>query len=125
MSGKVQIWNRRAEDLWGVRQDEAVDEHFLSLDMGLPTERVAPALRAVLSRSSERERLDLEAVNRRGRAIVCSTTVLPLTSASADADGRLRGAIVLMEDIPAGDGDASSDGAGTDGKAVAADEAGE
>src|SRR5919107_1772661 len=50
MGGRVQVWNRRAEDLWGVRPDEAVDQHLLSLHMGLPTERVAPALRAVLSR---------------------------------------------------------------------------
>src|SRR5207248_9927728 len=74
-SQRVQAWNRRAEDLWGVRPDEAVTQHFLSLDMGLPTERLATALRAVLSGASPREQLDLEAVNRRGRAIVCATSV--------------------------------------------------
>ena len=52
---RVQVWNRRAEDLWGVRPDEAVDNHFLGLDIGLPAERLAPALRAVLSGASERE----------------------------------------------------------------------
>ena len=45
---RVQVWNRRAEDLWGLRADEAVDNHFLSLDIGLPSEQLAPALRAVL-----------------------------------------------------------------------------
>ena len=25
----VQVWNRHAEDLWGLRSDEAVDNHFL------------------------------------------------------------------------------------------------
>jgi two-component system CheB/CheR fusion protein len=104
---RVQVWNRRAEDLWGLRADEAVDNHFLSLDIGLPSEQLAAALRAVLSGSSERESRELDAVNRRGRPIVCSATVLPLVSPSADGDPR--GAIVMMEDRPR-DGD---DGAGT------------
>ena len=68
---RVQVWNRRAEDLWGLRADEAVDNHFLSLDIGLPSEQLAPALRAVLGGTSERESRDLEAVNRRGRTIIC------------------------------------------------------
>ena len=56
---RVQVWNRRAEDLWGLRSDEAVDNHFLSLDIGLPSEQLAPALRAVLSGGSERETREL------------------------------------------------------------------
>jgi two-component system CheB/CheR fusion protein len=101
---RVQVWNARAEDLWGLRADEALDAHFLSLDIGLPSEQLAPALRAVLSGASERERAELEAVNRRGRAIVCFATVLPLVDGSA-RDGRVvRGAIVMMEDRPSTDG---------------------
>ena len=105
---RVQVWNHRAEDLWGLRFDEAVDNHFLSLDIGLPSEQLAPALRAVLSGGSERETRELEAVNRRGRAIVCAATVLPLLS-PVPGDGRSpRGAIVMMEDRPRdGDGPAS------------------
>jgi two-component system CheB/CheR fusion protein len=97
---RVQVWNRRAEDLWGMRADEALDNHFLSLDIGLPSERLAPALRAVLSGGSEREIAELEAVNRRGRPIVCAATVLPLVNA-VSGDGKVvRGAIVMMEDRP-------------------------
>jgi two-component system, chemotaxis family, CheB/CheR fusion protein len=96
---RVQVWNHRAEDLWGLRQDEALDHHLLSLDIGLPAERLAAPLRAVLGGASAREQAVLDAVNRRGRAIVCSTTILPLVSSS---DGQaVRGAIVLMEDQPA------------------------
>jgi two-component system CheB/CheR fusion protein len=95
----VQVWNRRAEDLWGVRRDEAVERHLLSLELGLPTERVAPALRAVLSGVSERERIALEAVDRHGRSISCVTTVLPLPVRHEERDGggRTTGAILLME----------------------------
>jgi two-component system CheB/CheR fusion protein len=96
---RVRVWNRCAADQWGVRPDEAADQHFLSLDLGLPTEKLAPALRAVLGGSSERERLELDAVNRRGRAVVCATSVMPLLAAGHN--GReVRGAIILMQDAP-------------------------
>ena len=101
---RVQVWNHRAEDLWGMRFDEAVDNHFLSLDIGLPSEQLAPALRAVLSGSSERETRELNAVNRRGRTIVCAATVLPLLSPVPGDGHSPRGAIVMMEDRPR-DGD--------------------
>lgn len=97
---RVQIWNRGAENLWGLRADEAVDHHFLSLDIGLPAEQLAPALRAVLSGNSERETRELEAINRRGRSIVCETIVLPLVSPGSGDGGGPRGAIVMMEDRP-------------------------
>ena len=109
---RVQIWNRRAEDLWGLRSDEAIDNHFLSLDIGLPSEQLASALRAVLSGGSERETREVEAVNRRGRAIICAATVMPLMSPSLNDGAQIRGAIVMMEDHPPdGDGVAPAESA--------------
>jgi two-component system, chemotaxis family, CheB/CheR fusion protein len=102
---RVQIWNRRAEDLWGLRGDEAVDHHFLSLDIGLPSEQLAGPLRAVLAGTKERDQQQLEAVNRRGRTIVCTATILPLRSAVSGDGDRVHGAIVLMEHRPSTDGD--------------------
>src|SRR4051812_3964217 len=95
---RVQIWNDRAEDLWGLRQDEAVEHHLLSLDIGLPTEQLASPLRSVLGGGSAREETVLEAVNRRGRAIECRTTIMPLLSPGAGDGPQIRGAILLMED---------------------------
>jgi len=92
----VQIWNQHAEDLWGMRAAEAIEQHLLSLDIGLPVAQLAAPLRAVLTGSSTRRRLELEAVNRRGRQIICSITILPL--ASGGTDGAVGGAMVLMED---------------------------
>jgi two-component system CheB/CheR fusion protein len=104
---RVQVWNNRAEDLWGLRRDEALDHHFLSLDIGLPSEELAGALRAVLSGQSAREARELEAVNRRGRAIVCEATVLPLLGPASGDGAPVRGAIVMMEDRPASEGNGS------------------
>jgi two-component system, chemotaxis family, CheB/CheR fusion protein len=95
---RVQIWNQWAEELWGMRQDEAVDHHFLTLDSGLPTEKLVPALRRALSDGGERVRVELDAVNRRGRAITCIATVMPLRP-SGGPDGGAHGAIVLMQDV--------------------------
>ncbi len=95
---RVQVWNHHAEDLWGLRGDEAVNHHFLSLDIGLPSEQLAAPLRAVLAGGEERESRVLEAVNRRGRPIVVSATVLPLLSPSSNDGNRIQGVIVLMED---------------------------
>jgi two-component system, chemotaxis family, CheB/CheR fusion protein len=98
---RVQVWNHGAEDLWGLRPDEAVDHHFLSLDIGLPSEQLAAPLRAVLAGTQERDGRVLEAVNRRGRAIVISATVLPLLNSNGTDGDRVQGAIVLMEGQPA------------------------
>jgi two-component system CheB/CheR fusion protein len=108
---RVLVWNHRAEDLWGLRQDEAIDRHLLSLDIGLPTEQLAAPLRSVLGGASPREEAVLQAVNRRGRTVGCATTVLPLQAPGA-GDDKIRGAIILMRDgVPQGD----VDGAGPDG----------
>jgi two-component system CheB/CheR fusion protein len=93
---RVQVWNHHAEDLWGMRSDEAVDQHFLSLDIGLPSERLAPDLRAVLGGEERREQR-VHAVNRRGRPVLCAVTVLPLVPSGRDGAGAVRGAVVLME----------------------------
>jgi two-component system CheB/CheR fusion protein len=101
-----------------VRQDEAIEHHLLSLDFGLPTERLVAPLRAVMTGSSAGERVTVEAVNRRGRAIECVATIRPLRS-SRGGDGSAFGAIVLMEDTLAGDGDGLVDVSAADDVAAA------
>lgn len=93
---KVQAWNRRAEEIWGLRRDEVIGQHLLSLDFGLPLERVAPAVRSVLSGDRvdvDNGPLELDAINRRGRPIRVRISCGPLTS----ADGPI-GVILAMDD---------------------------
>lgn len=94
---RVQIWNGKARELWGVSADEAEDEHLLSLDIGLPVEKIRQEIRAVLSGRSPREEVVLDSTNRRGKAFQCRVTVLPLGGGSRD--GNVTGAIMMMEDV--------------------------
>jgi two-component system CheB/CheR fusion protein len=88
----VQVWNRQAEDLWGLREDETVGRHFLNLDSGLPADTIKPLLRKVIG-GSPRGHVEFDAVNRRGRSVHLKVTVTPLLSSDDDASG----ALMLME----------------------------
>ena len=93
---RVRIWNGRSEDLWGLRSAEVLGEPFLTLDIGLPVERLAAAIRECIAGSDSYEGVSLESVNRRGRHIRCRV----LCSALLGAGRARQGAILLMEEIP-------------------------
>jgi two-component system CheB/CheR fusion protein len=65
----VRVWSRQAEELWGLRQDEAVGEHFLNLDIGLPTDLLRSLIRRTLGGEEGSAETTVTAVNRRGRSI--------------------------------------------------------
>ena len=90
---RVRVWNRHAEDLWGVRADEAVDQHVLGLDIGLPLDELRQPVRDVLTGAREGDTLTLTATDRRGRSIRCRVTLRPLGRPDTDR----RGAVLLME----------------------------
>ena len=91
--GVVQVWNERSEDLWGLRGDEAVGQHALSLDIGLPMERLAAPLRGALAGDDGRAELELDATNRRGRPLRCRVVTMGLPPRHA------RGAVLLVEEL--------------------------
>jgi two-component system CheB/CheR fusion protein len=93
---RVEVWNEKAFDLWGVRDDEVRGMHFMMLDIGLPVQALAKAIRACLSGESESETLTLDAINRRGKPITCDVTCTPMRRANGD---KVRGVIVLMEEV--------------------------
>jgi two-component system CheB/CheR fusion protein len=99
--GQVDIWNAWSEELWGLRPEEVAGRPFVSLDFGLPVERIAePLRRAVADEEGAEANTVVEAVDRRGRAFTCVVRTLPLRTAGHG----LRGAIILMaEQQGAGD----------------------
>jgi two-component system CheB/CheR fusion protein len=90
----IHIWNHRAEDLWGLRTEEVEGRALLNLDIGLPVARLKPLILACLEGRSDYQEVVLDAVNRRGKAIRCRVTCVPLT----DSNQGGRGAILLMEE---------------------------
>jgi two-component system CheB/CheR fusion protein len=91
--GRVRLWNARSEDLWGLREDEVVEQHLLGLDIGLPVERLKGPLHAALGGEDGVE-VELDALNRRGRPMPVRVTVRPLRGAADEVDG----AILLVEE---------------------------
>jgi two-component system CheB/CheR fusion protein len=85
----VQVWNRQAEDLWGLREDETVGQYFLNLDSGLPTERLKPLVREVIFDGGTGNEILMQAVNRRGRTIGLRVAVTPLLSGADEPSGAL------------------------------------
>ena len=90
---RVLIWNRQADELWGLRPEEAEGQPLLSLDIGLPVDKIP--LAALLAGRVDHEELDFEAMNRRGRSIKCHATC----TAFASAEDGSRGAVLLIEEI--------------------------
>ena len=91
------IWNRRAEDLWGLRSDEVRGQPFLNLDIGLPVQPLRGPIRACLAGEMDHQEVTLDATSRRGKSIQCSVTCTPLAS----PDGERQGVILLIEEVAA------------------------
>jgi len=91
---EVTIWNRRAADLWGLREEEACGQSMMNLDIGLPVSQLRSPIRAILKGESDCQRAVLDATNRRGRKIQCAVTATPLV----DAKKKISGVILLMEE---------------------------
>ncbi|MFI6872332.1 CheR family methyltransferase [Streptomyces sp. NPDC050400] len=90
-SFKVKSWNRGATDLWGLRQDEVVDEPFFGLDFGLPTNELLATVEQCVKTRRRGATAVINAVNRLGRHITCTVQCSPF-------DGHRGGVVLLMEE---------------------------
>lgn len=96
----VLVWNRRSEDLWGLHADEAVGKDLATLQVGLPLQSVRPLVRRLLRTAGGGtppvgEVVTLDALDGRGQAITVEVTGNPLFG----VDGRVRGAVLVAEDV--------------------------
>jgi two-component system CheB/CheR fusion protein len=96
----VQVWNEQAQELWGLRRDEAIGQHFLNLDIGLPTDQLRPIIRRTLGGEVGPHEIVVKAVNRRGRTIGVRVLGSPLTGRGAG----MAGVILTMEHTDGADG---------------------
>jgi two-component system, chemotaxis family, CheB/CheR fusion protein len=95
---RVQIWNGKARELWGLTAEEAEDEQLTGLDFGPPVDKVRQQIRDTLAGRSQREEVVVEATNRRGKPFACRVPLLPLGSSG---DGSVFGVIMMMEEVAA------------------------
>jgi two-component system CheB/CheR fusion protein len=91
---RVQLWNRRAVDLWGVQAAETVGQPLLGLDIGLPLAELANPIKKCLNGSDGFQEMTVEATNRRGKTFTCRVQC----SAMGGLDGG-RSVILLMEAV--------------------------
>ena len=107
---RILVWNTGAEELWGLRRDEANGQHLLNLDIGLPLAELRPLVREALSDPEFTGGTVLDAINRRGREVRVHVVCSGLRRNHGGA-----GAILVMESptwpTPSGPS-AHTDGAG-------------
>ena len=89
---KVQLWNNRMSETWGLHIDEARDRFFFDLDIGLPLEQLQSIVLACQTEKNDYQEITLEAINRRGKAIDCRVVCTPLR-----IPGQQQGVVLLME----------------------------
>lgn len=92
---QIQVWDHKAEDLWGLRAEEVQEQHFLNLDIGLPVDKLKQPIRNCLTGEPKNLEIVLNATNRRGKVIQCKVTCTSLVS----PPNQIRGAIMVMESL--------------------------
>lgn len=92
---KVKVWSHRSEDLWGLRDHEAMGRNFINLDIGLATEQLLQGIRGCLSKEHEYYEKVLKATNRRGKPIDCRVICTPLVTVK----NQINGVILTMEEV--------------------------
>ncbi len=90
---RVRVWSPGAEDMWGVRSDEAEGMFIADLDIGLPVAEITPLLRQTLTGTPGQTEVD--GMNRRGRPIRLKVYARLLS----DAEQRPQGVILVMDEI--------------------------
>jgi two-component system CheB/CheR fusion protein len=91
---RVYVWGPGAEDLWGLRADEAAGRAFADLDIGLPVADIVPLLERTLAGKPARTETMIEATNRRGRPVSMLLECLVLR----DEESNRRGVIMVMNE---------------------------
>ncbi|MEX0925483.1 MAG: CheR family methyltransferase [Dehalococcoidia bacterium] len=90
----IEEWNQGAEELWGLRFDEARGQNLLTLEIGLPVQELtAPVKRCLAGEGPLDVRVD--AVDRLGRQLRCRVMCTPLV-----VDDEVDGVILVMEHDP-------------------------
>jgi two-component system CheB/CheR fusion protein len=92
---KIITWTEQAQEIWGLRQEEVVGQSLLSLDCGLPVEKLKEPVKSFLKDHKEYLELEFESTNRRGRGFLCKVRITPLDH---QKNSRIKGLVLMMEE---------------------------
>jgi two-component system CheB/CheR fusion protein len=104
---RIELWNSKSEDLWGLRTEEAVGQHFLNLDIALELEPLRQPIRTILSGESHHTEVIQKTLNRRGKPINCKIALVPRNNRTDGGPG----VILIMEETDSADSARPNDGA--------------
>ena len=90
---RVVEWNRRSEELWGLRSKEVTGVALTALDIGLPIGELKPLIGNAFVDTEAASETRVDAVNRRGKQIALQVTC----SSFRTVGGSISGALLLME----------------------------
>jgi two-component system CheB/CheR fusion protein len=93
----ITAWNRRSEELWGLRSEEVIGRSAFGLDIGFPIEQLRGVIRSTMAGENNVTETSVAAVNRRGRPIQCKVTTTALAGEGRDP----LGVILMVEEEPA------------------------
>ncbi|CAA9332019.1 MAG: Multidomain signal transduction protein including CheB-like methylesterase, CheR-like methyltransferase and BaeS-like histidine kinase [uncultured Gemmatimonadaceae bacterium] len=92
-AARVVVWNPQATEMWGLRPDEVIGRPLFSLDVGLPVAELTAPVNLCLTGASALERITVDAVSRRGRALRCDVSCVPLRMTGSPP----RGVVITVE----------------------------
>ncbi len=90
---QIQVWSDKAQDLWGLRADEALGRDFLGLDIGLPVALLAETLHEALTGQVTSQESLLDGFNRMGKPVRCLVSCTTLRRGD-----EIHGIVLLTEE---------------------------
>jgi len=89
------VWNRGAEEMWGVRADEAINNALPKLDIGLPVDQLQKDISSILAEKSSVVDREMLATNRKGKKVELRVRLAPLMARDEPGVG---GVIILTDE---------------------------
>lgn len=94
---KIIIWTLQARQLWGLSEEEVLGQSLLSLDCGLPVEKLKEPVKQFIKAHEQSREILLECTNRRGKRITCR---IRLTLLNHTDTSEVKGTVLSMEEVP-------------------------
>jgi two-component system CheB/CheR fusion protein len=90
--GVIEVWNKKAAELWGLRAEDVEHLDFFALDFGLPVEQLQQTMEACWKGDPGRHSLRLASTNGESKRFHCQITCAPIVGTGNE----VRGVVLMM-----------------------------